>query len=165
MADEKPALTIRKPNKTDGGRIWEIVRNSEKLDVNSPYSYLLLGKYFHDTCAVAEFDGEPVGFVTGFRHPARKDTWFVWQIAVEEQARGRGVGRALLEHVLNRPEHADIRYIETTISPSNAASQQLFLRLARERKAVCEITECFTSQLFPEGAHEDEMLFQIGPMR
>jgi L-2,4-diaminobutyric acid acetyltransferase len=165
-AEEQTELFLRKPHEGDGAGIWNVVRGSGKLDVNSSYCYMMLGKYFYNTCAVAETGRKAVGFVTGFRHPEKADTWFVWQIAVDEQARGKGVARKLLEEVLNRPENADIRYIETTISPSNTASQSLFLGFARDRGLTCQITDGFKSDLFPEGmAHEDEMLFQIGPFQ
>ncbi|MCI3922373.1 diaminobutyrate acetyltransferase [Paenibacillus sp. TRM 82003] len=159
-------LFIRKPCDRDGAGIWNVVRDSGKLDVNSAYCYLMLGKYFYNTCAVAELGKKTVGFVSGFRHPDKPDTWFVWQIAVDAEARGKGLARKLLEHVLSRPENQDIRFIETNISPSNAASQSLFLGFARDRGVTCQITEGFTPEMFPaEGSHEEELLFQIGPFQ
>lgn len=155
---------IRKPDARDGAEMWRIVKASGKLDVNSSYCYLMLGKYFRNTCAVATIDRKTVGFVSGFRHPDRPDTWFVWQIAVAAEARGKGLGRKLLEHVLSRRENEDIRFVETNIAPSNAASQALFAGFARDRGLACRITEGFTPEMFPEeGAHEEEQLFQIGP--
>jgi L-2,4-diaminobutyric acid acetyltransferase len=165
LAKENAELYLRKPHEGDGANIWNVVRHTGKLDVNSAYCYMMLGKYFYNTCAVAELGRKTVGFVTGFRHPGKLDTWFVWQIGVDAEARGKGVARKLLEHVLNRPENADIRYIETNISPSNTPSQSLFLGFARDRGLTCQITEGFKSELFPEGTHEEELLFQIGPFQ
>ncbi|WP_233531069.1 diaminobutyrate acetyltransferase [Paenibacillus alkalitolerans] len=162
---KEAGLRIRKPDETDGAGIWELVRNSGTLDVNSAYCYLMLGKYYNDTCAIAEIGGRPVGFVTGFRAPSRPDTWFVWQIAVDKEARGKGIARKLLDHVLERAENRDLQYIEATISPSNERSQSLFLGFARDRNVECRIADGFASQLFPGGAHEDEMLFRIGPIK
>jgi L-2,4-diaminobutyric acid acetyltransferase len=158
-------LFLRKPHDGDGANIWTVVKDTGKLDVNSAYCYMMLGKYFYNTCAVAELGRKTVGFVTGFRHPEKPDTWFVWQIGVNADARGKGLARKLLEHVLQRPENADIRYIETNISPSNAASQSLFLGFARDRGLTCQITEGFRPEMFPEGSHEEELLFQIGPFQ
>lgn len=159
-------MNIRKPHEGDGAGIWSIVRNSGKLDLNSAYAYLMMGKYFYNTCAVAEIGQQLVGFVTGFRHPEKPETWFVWQIAVEAEARGKGLARKLLEHVLNRPENADIRYIEATVSPSNQPSRSLFFGIARDHGLTCRITEGFQTHSFPEeGVHEEEQLFQIGPLQ
>ncbi len=157
-------VTIRMPDDTDGGSLWRVARDSGKLDLNTPYCYLLLGKYFRRTCAVAELEGGAVGFVTGFRHPERQDTWFVWQIAVDASARGRGLARRLLEHVLRRPENADIRYVEATVSPSNVASRALFLGFARDAGVDCDIRSGFEAEQFPDGAHEKEELYRIGPI-
>jgi len=158
------AVTVRRPTEVDGGVLWKLARDSGKLDVNTTYCYLMLGKWFGGTCALAEREGRPVGFVTGFRLPEKPDTWFVWQIAVAAEARGQRLGRRLLEHVLGRPENADIRYVEATVSPSNAASRSLFQGFARDRGIGCEITKGFPAESFPEGAHEEEELFRIGPI-
>ncbi|WP_309118415.1 diaminobutyrate acetyltransferase [Paenibacillus sp.] len=156
-------VDIRTPTERDGGDIWRAARDAGTLDVNAPYSYLLLGKHFGGTSAVAKRGGKTVGFVTGFRPPGKPDTWFVWQIGVDAEARGQGIGRRLLEHVLGRPDNADIRYLEATVSPSNAASRSLFFGLARSLGLDCDISEGFPAELFPDGAHEKEELYRIGP--
>jgi len=43
-------LKFRKPCAQDGAGIWDLVRETEVLDLNSAYCYLMLGKYFPDTC-------------------------------------------------------------------------------------------------------------------
>ncbi|CAO0837892.1 L-2,4-diaminobutyric acid acetyltransferase OS=Streptomyces microflavus OX=1919 GN=ectA_1 PE=3 SV=1 [Streptomyces microflavus] len=54
----------------DGAAIWRIARDSEVLDLNSSYSYLLWCRDFAATSAVARGeDGEPIAFVTGYIRP------------------------------------------------------------------------------------------------
>ncbi|HZG87613.1 diaminobutyrate acetyltransferase [Paenibacillus sp.] len=156
--------TLRRMRAEDGAAAWNIVRESGSLDPNSAYCYMLLGEYFGSACALAEENGKPIGFVTGFRPPERPDTWFVWQIGVAAEARGRGLGRELLEHVLSRPEHQDIRYVEATISPSNAASLALFRAFARDRRAEMRRLPGFRQEWFPNASHEEEPLYRIGPL-
>ncbi|HBQ24847.1 MAG TPA: diaminobutyrate acetyltransferase, partial [Syntrophomonas sp.] len=48
---------MRFPSEEDGRGIWELVKSTRVLDLNSAYSYLLLSKYFSDTCVVAEVEG------------------------------------------------------------------------------------------------------------
>jgi L-2,4-diaminobutyric acid acetyltransferase len=157
-------IEYRKPNKEDGGAIWSLVRRAGTLDVNSAYSYIMLCEFFADTCAVVEVDGRIVGMVTGYRKPGDAATLFVWQVAVDPSMRGNGVAGRLLDELLLCNTGIGIRYIEATISPSNAPSQNLFRSMARERKAIVEVSECFPSRLFPGNGHEDEMLFRIGPI-
>lgn len=63
-------LKLDTPRVDDGAAIWRIARDSEVLDLNSSYSYLLWCRDFAATSVVARgADGEPVGFVTGYLRP------------------------------------------------------------------------------------------------
>lgn len=156
-------LFIRKPNPDDGWGIYELVKACPPLDVNSAYAYLLLATQFRDTCAVAtNEEGEIVGFVSGYVKSNAPDTYFLWQVAVGEKARGTGLARRLVEAVMRREEQAEVRHLETTITPDNAASWGLFTRLAERWQAPLNSREYFsTDQL--GGEHDPENLVRIGP--
>jgi L-2,4-diaminobutyric acid acetyltransferase len=159
-------LSFRKPTKEDGAAIWQLVKDSKVLDLNSSYLYIMLSEYFSDTCAMAEVEGELAGFVTGYRLPSAPDTLFVWQIAIAEDQRGKGLGKRLLRALLAMESNQDIKYVEATVSPSNGPSKALFTGLARDRKCECVVTEGFPAELFPKGAtHEDEDNFKVGPFK
>ena len=74
-------LTLRAPRKPDGARIWALIRSIEALDDNSMYCNLLQCSHFASTCALAEIDGKPVGWISGYLPPEKPDTLFVWQVA------------------------------------------------------------------------------------
>jgi L-2,4-diaminobutyric acid acetyltransferase len=156
-------VVLRQPQVADGISIWRLVRDTGVLDVNSPYSYLMLCKFFSDTCVVAEQDGQIVGFVSAFRPPADQQTLFVWQVAVAESQRGNGLGKALLKALIRREACKNVCYLEATVTPSNLSSQALFRGFARDFSIDCEVSECFPAHLFPGGTHESEMTFRIGP--
>ncbi|WP_136254565.1 diaminobutyrate acetyltransferase [Onishia niordana] len=162
--DETP-LYIRKPNPDDGWGIYELVKACPPLDVNSAYAYLLLATQFRDSCAVAtNEEGEIVGFVSGYVKSNAPDTYFLWQVAVGEKARGTGLARRLVEAVMGRPELLSVRHLETTITPDNAASWGLFTRLAARWQAPLNSREYFsTDQL--GGEHDPENLVRIGPFK
>lgn len=164
-ADTDGSITYRKSTLEDGPDVWSLVKNSGVLDVNSSYCYLLLCQDFADTCVVAEMDGRLVGFVTAYLPPARNGVLFVWQIGVDSAARGRGVASALLDTLLSLDACQDIAYIETTISPSNEPSRALFQSLARRLDTGIEESDGFAAELFPEGGHEPEHLFRLGPLK
>jgi diaminobutyrate acetyltransferase len=117
---------------------------------------------FAQTSAVARIDDEVVGFVTGYVRPDAPDTLVVWQIAVDASQRGGGVASRLLNHLVDRVLPRGVRYLETTITPDNAASIKLFTALARTRSAELQRSELFTADLFPD-AHLGEDLYRIGP--
>lgn len=156
---------LRAPSLTDGEHLWNLARRNAPLEVNSPYSYVLLARLFAGTCVVAERNAEPVGFVSAFICPADAGTLFVWQIAVDASARGKGLGRELLHHLLARPACDHIRFLEATVTSSNTASHSLFRSLARELDVPIAVSVGWAPELFPEGAHEREDIVRIGPLR
>jgi L-2,4-diaminobutyric acid acetyltransferase len=161
LSDE--LLLIREPTLADAAALWQLVRQSGVLDLNSPYSYLILCHHFADTCLVAERHGEIVGFVTGYRPPRTPEVIFVWQIGVATSMRGRGLGVRILEALVRKNIENGATFLEATVTPSNAPSQALFRSMARRFHTQCVETLCFSERNFPESGHEAEYLFRIGP--
>jgi L-2,4-diaminobutyric acid acetyltransferase len=164
---EKLDIAFRRPTADDGPGIWQVVKDSGVLDVNSPYAYSLMAWRFADTCVVAEHQDQVVGFVTGFRPPKKQDVIFVWQIGVHEIARGQGLAKRILLDLVRRPGCNGVRFMETTITPSNKASRNLFRSFARKLDADVRILDGLDPEhLTPETqahGHEPEELFRIGP--
>ncbi len=158
-------LTYRKPTAQDGQQVWQLVKDTGVLDLNSSYAYIMFCDYFADTCTVAEEAGKIVGFVSAFRSPKNPSALFVWQVAVDASQRGKGVATSLIQDVLKRESCQDVSALELTISPSNEASQSLFKRIARELNCEIKVSEGYPAAWFPGGAHEDEDVYQIGPIR
>ncbi|MGW2204510.1 diaminobutyrate acetyltransferase [Streptomyces sp. NPDC001774] len=165
MTAAQAAMTLESPRVEDGAAIWRIARDSRVLDLNSSYSYLLWCRDFAATSLVARAaDGEPVGFVTGYLRPDRPGTLVVWQIAVDESQRGRGLAGVLLDALTARvsPEA-----VETTITPDNTPSDRLFTSYAARHRLPLEREVLFDGGLFPDtadgAAHQPEVLYRIGP--
>ncbi|WP_017473534.1 diaminobutyrate acetyltransferase [Amphibacillus jilinensis] len=153
------------PNQDDGKQLWRLV-NQTTLDNNSAYKYIMMSHYFTDTCVVAKNDQHVVGFITGFISPKQPDTVFVWQIGVDPEYSGRGIGSSLLTTLMDQVKDKGVNYIEATITPSNKASQALFKKFASHHQAVCNIQSFFTEDLFPNNSeYEEELKFRIGPIR
>lgn len=158
------SLTLRQPERRDGAVLHDLVAACPPLDLNSRYAYLLLCEHFAATSVVAESDGELVGAITAYIPPAQPDILFVWQVAVAEKMRGRSLGTRMLQHLLRRCiEGRGLRWMETTISPSNDASHRLFTRFAARLGAGCTTTTLFAAGDFGASGHEEECLYRIGP--
>ncbi|PTM59620.1 diaminobutyrate acetyltransferase [Desmospora activa DSM 45169] len=155
---------FRAPRKEDGLDVWRLIKEAGTLDLNSPYSYLMLCDLFSDTCVIAEEKGKIVGFVSAFLSPDSPDTIFIWQVGVAQSQRGKGLGKRLLREVLRRKACAGVRFLEATVSPSNIPSQSLFRSLAREKKTNCRTRKRYGEELFPGNGHEAEWTFRIGPL-
>lgn len=160
------AFELRAIRKTDGQAIHRLVAQCPPLDLNSLYLYLLLSEHYADTCVLAEDDSrEVVGFVSAYTPPRRPEVLFVWQVAVHPSARGCGLARRMLWHLLERPASSAIQYIETTVGPDNVASHSVFAGLARQLHAACSDSALFEPELFGPAGHEEERLLRIGPLR
>jgi L-2,4-diaminobutyric acid acetyltransferase len=157
---------IESPTKADGSALWRIARDSRKLDLNSPYAYMLWCRDFADTSVVAKVDGEAVGFVIGYRRTEAPDTGFVWQVAVDASQRGQGLAGKLLDELFTRLVEDGVRHLETTITPDNEASIKLFSSFAARWDATLERCDLFASTDFPDDGetHLQEDLYRIGPL-
>lgn len=78
-------------------------------------------------------------------------------------ARGQGLALQMLEHLLARPALAGCNRLETTVTPSNAASRRVFESLAVRLDAQCAERTFFSKEDFQDPHHEPEMLISIGP--
>ncbi len=155
---------LRQPSDRDGRPVSELVARCPPLDVNSLYANLLQCTHFSDTSVVAEDEnGKPAGFVPAYRLPSLPHTLFVWQVAVDPQARGLGVGLSMLESLLERLVPRGVRFLETTISPKNAASQALFLKLFSRYRVAFTTRLLFSGDDHFGGKHDDEELYHAGP--
>ncbi|BEK94953.1 2,4-diaminobutyric acid acetyltransferase [Nocardia seriolae] len=159
-APRSDAIVIRSPRIDDGSRLWQIAVDSRVLDVNSSYAYLLWCRDFASTSVVAEIDGEVAGFVIGYLRPADPATLFAWQVAVDRAHRGRGIGVAMLDCLLETGSGQAASAIETTVSPDNTASTAMFAALARLRGMGITRRKLFTANHFPD-VHEPEELYRI----
>jgi L-2,4-diaminobutyric acid acetyltransferase len=155
-------LQFAMPTARDGAAVHELVRNAGGLDLNSSYAYLLICDRFGSTSRVARFGGALAGAVLGFRGPDRLDTLFVWQIAVRNDVRGSGLGRILLERLIESDGCRGVRFLEAHVALGNHASEALFRSFARVRRAEVRLDEDFRAEDFPD-AHAPERLIRIGP--
>lgn len=155
---------IRAATERDGATMWRLVRDCGVLELNTPYAYMVLCRDFGHTSVIAEIGGQPTGFVLGYRPPREPEVVFVWQIGVAPAGRGRGLGGKLLDALCQLPGCAGVRFLETTVTPSNEASLNLFTSFARDQSAPIERVGGFASEDFPQQPHEREDRYRIGPL-
>lgn len=161
---EPSKLVLRKPRVEDAAQIHALIHACKPLDLNSVYCYLLLCQHFADTCVVAEEKkGEILAFLSGYCLPRNPEVFFIWQVAVDRRLRGQGVGKRMVRTVLQRSACQRCHSLETTITPSNIASLNLFLSVARDLGTHCNESICFSTDHFGHESHEAEYLLHIGP--
>lgn len=160
-----PTITFRQPSKKDGYAIQQLIADCPPLDLNSTYTYLLLAEHFPATCILGQLpDGQIAGFVSAYLHPDKPDTLFVWQVAVHRVARGNGLGKRMIVQLLQRTPTMQVRFLETTVGPDNAASRSMFAAVAKEMHAQVSESALFEPHMFGPDGHDDERLIRIGPL-
>lgn len=161
---KEPELRFCRPDSTDGAQLHRLIASCPPLDTNSLYCNLLQCHHFADTAVKVESAaGDMLGFVSGYVPPGHDNTLFVWQVAVAEQARGQNLGVRMIRQILARPECRQVDTVHTTITPGNAASWGLFLRLAQELGCDHSREILFDRDRHFAGGHDDEILMIIGP--
>lgn len=152
---------LRHPQPNDGLAVYQLVKNSPPLDLNSPYFYLVQASHFSSTCALAEANGQVLGWVSGHIKPDNPAIYFLWQVAISEAARGQGLAVKLIKFLLSQPNFSKVSYLETSITPSNQASWALFTRLAQQLNTPLNKSLLFSAKQL--GGDEDEELATLGP--
>ena len=157
-------IELRCPTAGDALAVAELVRSCPPLDCNSVYCNLLQCTHFADCAVVADCCGKLVGSVTGYRLPQQPEVLFIWQVAVASSARGQGLAQRMLQHLLARAGHAELRYLETTITADNQPSWRLFQGLAQRHGWPQHQQLLFDCQRDFGGHHPSEYLLRLGPL-
>ncbi len=143
--------------------MWDLVKSTPDLDLNSLYHYLMLTTHFRQTCVIAKTEKELAGFASGMILPRDPMTLFIWQIAVNPSFRAKGLGTQMLEELLERSYPTPVKHLSATITPGNHASWNLFHKMARRHKVPIKTTGKLERHWFSPTNHEEEMIIKIGP--
>lgn len=159
---------LRQPRADDAMAIRDLAAQTQVLDLNSTYAYLLLATDFAATSIVAERDGDLRGFITGYHPPPRPDVLFVWQVAVAPSEQGSGLASAMIDALVHRVR-TDRRghpvTVEATVSPDNSASRAFFGAFARRHGVALVEEPHFGGELLAADlSHDDEPILRIGPI-
>ena len=162
QTEPETSIILRTPTPDDGASVFNLISQCPPLDTNSMYCNLIQCSHFANTSAAAVINEKLMGFISGYLIPQRPDTLFIWQVAVGEQARGRGLATKMLLHILERN---NVNYLETTITKSNRASWALFEGMAKKLNADIQTSVMFDQELHFANQHDTEMLVKLGPFK
>lgn len=154
---------LRAPLAEDGVAVNQLVERCTPLDPNSLYCNLLQCSHFSSTSVAAFLKGELVGFISGYCVPERANTLFIWQVAVDESARGLGLAGKMVANLLERESCQSVDFIETTITEENQASWRLFEGVAKRLNAELQRSIMFDKVAHLNDEHASEVLVKIGP--
>ncbi len=119
-------ITISKAKENEFLKVYDFVSNCKPLENYSEHFYKIMFRYFGDSCFVAKFNDEIVGFVMGFKSQIDKEKIFLWQIGVFSYHRGKEIGEMLLDEFEKAGKNMGCKRVEVTVDPENIPSQKLF---------------------------------------
>ncbi len=157
-------MQFRPPRAADGPAVTALIAACPPLDRNSRYCNLLQCEHFADHCVIAEKAGRIVGWVSGYRPPSDPDAFFVWQVAISSEGRGRRLASRMISDLVARSAQRGVTHLITTITDDNHASWALFRGLARDWDASFERSALFERETHFAGAHATEYQARIGPL-
>jgi L-2,4-diaminobutyric acid acetyltransferase len=120
------AVTICKAEENDFLKVYKFVSNCKPLENYSEHFYKIMLRYFGNSCFVAKFNDDIVGFVMGFRSQVDNEKFFLWQIGVFSYYRGKEVSKMLLDEFEKAGRNLGCKRVEVTVDPENIPSQKLF---------------------------------------
>jgi L-2,4-diaminobutyric acid acetyltransferase len=157
------AIKITHPRKEDGISVAELIKRCPPLDLNSTYHYLIQSHYFSKTCSIAFDNKKVVAFVSGFINSSKNNSLFIWQVAIDENYRGKELGIELIEFILNQNKNLDS--IETTVTKNNISSRRMFQKICEKYKSRISELILFDKEKDFANKHDSEMLIKIGPFK
>ena len=109
---------------------------------------------------VAELDGQASGLAWGLIHEPESRTAHVYQMWVAPEARGLGIGHALLNHIIAWAEEAQLDRVVLSVTTTNPAAVALYLSSGfipqGELQALKPDSELFTQMMVKDLRHKQE---------
>lgn len=111
----------------------------ELLDEGKPYVlahhnyvYWIMEEYFPSSNFVVSTENKVIGFICALPS-LDKQSYFIWQIVVDEEYRGKKVATLLVDRIIQEAKLRGYHTLELTINGENQASYNLFKRIAEEQ--------------------------------
>jgi len=128
---------IRELKKEDAPQVAELIKQLTKNIVDGENLTIRIEKMASGgdfQYYVAEVDNEVLGFAGLAWHPIPSKSLISWveEVVVDERARGKGVGKALMNQLLKLAEEKGCSQIKLTVS--NPIAKGLYEKLGFEKK-------------------------------
>lgn len=153
-------MIIRNLSTDDIDKIRQFVYLCKPLTLHTPYTYWVLGMYFSDSCFILEHKGRIIGYVSGIKTTAFTDTFFLWQIGIEEKYREKTYAQRLIGKVVEVAKKQKCKFLQFTIEADNKISLQTFISFAAKNDITMEKLEKAKYYDSLSEKHEEETVFQ-----
>jgi L-2,4-diaminobutyric acid acetyltransferase len=119
-------MIITKATGEDVFEIHRFIGNLEGLVQHPVHFYKIMIEYFGNSFFVIKTDDKVIGFVWGFVSQRNSDVFFLWQIGVSKEHRGKDIARKLIDRLITSAKELQYKKIHATVETGNIASCKLF---------------------------------------
>ena len=114
-------MKIRAATKADLGEVFRLEQAAFGCHGYPDFLFRQLLELWPNFLLVAESEGGLVGYVLGGMGEAKEQGWIL-SLAVDERQRGRGLGKALLQHLCRDLADSGCTSQRLTVHPDNTAA-------------------------------------------
>ena len=144
MTNTLTICLLKKSDEADWRRLWnaylEFYESSVPEEVYATtFKRLIDPANTAQSAALAFSDGKPVGLVHWIYHPHNwkiEDVIYLQDLYADPSVRGKGIGRALIEHVYDVADQGETPTVYWMTQEFNATARQLYDRLASKTEFV-----------------------------
>lgn len=134
-------MVVLNPSDHDYVEIHEFIVGMDGLEQYPVHFYKIMVHYFGNSFFLVRQEHRIVGLAWGITSQKNKDIFFLWQIGVLPEFRGRNIARLLMDKVIEFAAEQSCKKIHTTTEPSNVPSWKLFDKLGFQNVSKGSITE------------------------
>ena len=154
-------MQIRNCTTSDVDKIRQFVNSCKPLTLHTAYTYWVMFNYLSEGCFVMEEDEKAVGYASGVKSSTEEDVFFMWQIGIAEEFRGKGLSQVLIEKIVNVAKKQNCNILQLTIEPDNEASFSTFNNYAKKNNLIMETAGEAKYNDSLSGKTESETLYEI----
>ncbi len=154
--------SVEPASSRDFVEVQKLAERIQGIVAHPGHLYRILMDHFGGFFLVARDDGDIAGFEVGFPSKSRTDTYFLWQIGVSPEHRGRGVASSLVRATEQVAAEAGCSAVEATVDALNEPSCSLFESLGYSVESRGETIEVKGRRAMPDyyDSGTDQVLFR-----
>lgn len=120
---------VTNPDPGDFLDIYRFVGDIEGLVQHPVHFFKIMTNYFGDSFFIIRNGENIAGMVWGFISQTDPDIFFLWQIGVAPEYRGKGLSRKLIEKLIEFAAAHGCKKVHATVETENIASWKMFEKM------------------------------------
>lgn len=161
MAKATTNTNVRHWTEDDAALLKSLATECQPLLVNGVYVNIFLAKYFGNSCFILELDKKPIGFISGLKGSVDPTVFFLWQMGLAQDQRGKSYSTLLIERVFKAAKELNCKKVQFSIAPTIDASFHAFSRFATKNKLQMKTIEEKTYSDPLTGKQGHEVFYEI----